>query len=428
MDRGGTPESPAWRVIDLFSGAGGMSFGFHAHDRFTILGAVDAEIGKPSTGFGALDCNTTYEANIGLRPESADLQVVDPADIASRFYRRAGYDRIDVLTACPPCTGFSRTIATNHVRDDPRNSLVARCASFVRQFRPRVFIMENARELLTGKFRVHFDRLQEQLDALGYDVEASTHVFTRFGLPQVRERALVIAAERPLQPRTLDALWERHRVHPEATTVRRAIGHLPALSAGATASSDPAHTSTHSDGITLRRLKATPRDGGSWVDWVRHEDAASLLIPAMKRSIQAGTLNHFCDVYGRMAWDRPAPTVKRECSHIGNGRYAHPEQDRLCSVREMAILQGFPSTFSFKGKSRKNMYRAIGDAVPPLISFQLAHLAAWILSGERPDLSKAILPNCHIIENDLVESTAPRDRQLRLFNAPTAYCSTAPPE
>src|SRR6266536_2840188 len=94
-----------WTVVDLFSGAGGASYGFHAHERFRIVGAADAEIGKPSTGPGAIDCNATYLANIGVTPVSADLEAIDPAELV----RLLGLDGgIDVLIACPPCTGFSR--------------------------------------------------------------------------------------------------------------------------------------------------------------------------------------------------------------------------------------------------------------------------------------------------------------------------------
>ncbi len=400
------PPTP-WTVIDLFSGAGGMSYGFHSHSRFKLVGAADAEIGKPSTGFGALDCNGTYEANIGIKPVAVDLGEVDPDDLFQRFAPGLRDGRVDVLSACPPCTGFSRTNHENHLRDDPRNSLVARTALFVRRFRPRVLVMENARELIMGKFLHHIEALTEALDELGYEVSTATHFLTAFGLPQFRERAVVVAVERPLVLRTLEDLWEGHEVKDGALTVRRAIGHLRPLVAGEACSDDPNHTCTHSDGLQLRRLIATPEDGGSWIDWARHPDADELLIPSMKRSIEAGTTNHFCDVYGRMAWDKPAPTIKRECSHIGNGRYAHPSQHRLCSVREMAILQGFPARFRFLGKSRKNLYRAIGDAVPPLVSYQLAHVAEWTLTGERPALRDVVLPDTHLRADDIVIKRAP---------------------
>ena len=93
-------------------------------------------------------------------------------------------------------------------------------------------------------------------------------------------------------------------------------------------------------------------------------------------------------------------TIKRECGHIGNGRYAHPEQDRLCTVREISILQGFPRDYRLTG-SLANMYRHLGDAVPPLISYQLAGLCQWILTGRRPQAADLILPGCHLSADDL---------------------------
>lgn len=121
----------------------------------------------------------------------------------------------------------------------------------------------------------------------------------------------------------------------------------------------------------------------------------------MKKNVDAGTPNHFCDVYGRMWWDKPAPTIKRECCHIGNGRYAHPDQDRLCTVREMAILQGFPTDYRFISRSRKNMYRNIGDAVPPLVSYQIAHVCQWILTGTRPMMGDIVLPKTSLCSGDI---------------------------
>lgn len=111
-------------------------------------------------------------------------------------------------------------------------------------------------------------------------------------------------------------------------------------------------------GHSLARMQAIPRDGGSWTDLT--EDQAHLRIPSMNVE-KPGS---FPDVYGRLAWDRPAPTITRECSHPGNGRYSHPEQDRLLTVREMATLQGFPPDYHFEAPLSFR-YRQIGDAVPP---------------------------------------------------------------
>ena len=388
-----------WTVVDLFSGAGGASYGFHIHDRFQIVGAADAEIGKPSTGYGAIDCNATYYANIGVRPVLADLGIIKPPDLADMMGVSPG---IDVLIACPPCTGFTRTIAHNHIRDDPRNSLVARVTAYAAYLQPRVIFLENARELLRGRFSHHFEGLRSSLESLNYRVRGDVHVMTRFGLPQQRERAVVLAVRDGLDLPGLDDLWRDHTVDEKATHVRRAIWDLPPITSGKTHADDPVHTSTLSEGLTLQRIKAIPHNGGSWADLLDDVRTKQFLIPAMWRAVERGRLNQFCDVYGRMAWDRPAPTIKRECSHVGNGRYTHPEQDRLCTVREMAILQGFPRHYSFPMASRKNAYRNIGDAVPPLISYQVARLVEWMLTGRCPEERELILPDTHLLPGDIV--------------------------
>ena len=100
---------------------------------------------------------------------------------------------------------------------------------------------------------------------------------------------------------------------------------------------------------------------------ISEEEKHRLLIPSMFRA-RPGS---FPDVYGRLQWDAVAATITRECGHVGNGRYVHPEQDRLLSVREMSLLQGFPPTYFFEGPVSAK-YNQIGDAVPPSISRQVA--------------------------------------------------------
>lgn len=386
-------------VVDLFSGAGGMSYGFAAHPAFEIVGAVDVEVGKPSTGHGALQCNNTYEANIGLRPAELDLGRAEPDDVAAALGLA---EAPTVLLACPPCTGFSRTNAQNHLRDDPRNTLVGRVGLFAARWRPAVLLMENARELLTGRFSGHARALLDQLTGLGYRVSTGVHLLSRYGVPQQRERALVVATRGDCDHRTLGELWNGLRVEEKATHVRRSIWNLPEVASGETHDDDLNHTSTRLEGEALDRIRAIPKDGGSWADLLGDERTERYLIPSMWRSVVAGRLNRHCDAYGRMAWDRPAPTIKRECAHPGNGRYSHPEQDRLCTVREMAILQGFPRSYSFASRSRKNAYRNVGDAVPPIISHQLAWLAHWVLEGSRPSPEALLLPGTHLEPGDIV--------------------------
>jgi len=151
------------------------------------------------------------------------------------------------------------------------------------------------------------------------------------------------------------------------------------------------------------RLKRIPRDGGSWIDLLKHDDGFGYLIPSMVKNLETGRLGSYPDIYGRMWWDRPAPTIKRECSSPGNGRYCHPEQLRMASVRELAYLQGFPEDYEFYADSVSNMYRHIGDSVPPMISYQYATLIASILKNRPITVDEMLMPRTFAEKINIIE-------------------------
>lgn len=396
-------ETKRFAVIDLFSGAGGMSYGFHKHPAFKIIAAADAEMGKPSNGKGKLQCNKTYFQNIGLAPACLDLSVISPADLRAAL-GLCDEQHITVLSTCPPCTGFSRANPENHLRDDKRNSLVRRSAQFAVELSVDILVMENARELIRGNFKHHFEWFREYLENNGYNVFGKNYMLSKFGLPQIRERAIVVAAKKFFPLYNLDSLWNGWEPVDEALTVKRAFEMLSPESEGFDLYPE------FSSEKVRRRIAAIPKDGGSWMDLLTRADAEDLMTDAMKKIVSRGRLGSYPDVYGRMTWNKPAPTIKRECSHVGNGRYVHPDRDRLCSVREMAALQGFPNDFILNGAAVSNMYRHIGDAVPPLISYQIAHLVHWILTGEKPLIEDILLHGTNLKESDIVEK-----RQLEFF-------------
>ena len=385
-------------VVDLFSGAGGMSYGFKAHGAFEIVGAADAEIGKPTAGDGRLQCNATYQTNIGIEPKQLNLTEVLSSDIRDRLSLT---DRkVNVLSVCPPCTGFSRTNPQNHLRDDARNGLVSKAADFAVALDADVVVMENARELVRGNFLHHYRALRERLEDNGYNVFGRSYMLTRFGLPQVRERSIIIAAKEDLPLYTLESMWDGWGVKDAAKTVKRA------LSVASKARRADHRYPGFSSNEVRRRIEAVPHDGGSWMDLLEHPEAEKLLTGSMKRIANANKFGSYPDVYGRMAWNKPAPTIKRECAHIGNGRYAHPVEDRLCTVAEMAVLNGFPHHYRFTGSALSNAYRHIGDAVPPMISYQLAHLCRWILTNEQPGMQELVLSGTSLRSSDLIREAA----------------------
>lgn len=397
--------------VDLFSGAGGMSFGFKSHPAFTPIFAVDAQVGKPSSGYGSLGCNSTYEKNIGIKVREANLAEYSPQELLVDSGLKKG--QLDVLISCAPCTGFSRTLGKNHVDDDPRNNLVERTGLFVEHIMPKILMMENARELVMGRFSYHCENLKRHLKSLGYSFYADFHMLNEFGLPQIRERAIVIAVRDGGDIKTLEDLWDGFEVAKECVTVREAISDLPPIEAGTKHESDPLHISpSFSNPQSFERIRAIPHNGGSWSDLLTSKKGLSLLTPAMRRLAEKKDFGSHPDVYGRLWWDKPSVTIKRECAHVGNGRYSHPEQDRLCSVREMAILNGFTRDYNFNGTSMSNKYRQIGDAVPPIISYQLAHIAAWILTEEKPDIHDCVLENTSLSSSAIKPK---KEIQRRLF-------------
>ena len=393
-----TAQDEKISVVDLFSGAGGMSYGFKAHGAFDMIGAADAEIGKPTSGDGRLQCNTTYRNNIGIDPQQVNLADTVASDL--RDVLEIGERRVDVLSVCPPCTGFSRTNPQNHLRDDARNGLVSRAADFAIALDAGVVVMENARELIRGNFTHHYRAFRETLEDNGYNVFGRSYMLKRFGLPQIRERSIIIAVRNELPLYTLESMWDGWGVRQSAKTVRRA------LSVASQAKQADHRFPGFASETVKRRLGAIPRDGGSWVDLLEHPCADELLTGSMKRIAAAGKFGSYPDVYGRMAWDKPAPTIKRECAHIGNGRYAHPEKDRLLTIAEMALVNGFPHHYKFNGASLANIYRHIGDAVPPIISYQLAHLCRWILKNEQPGIQELVLSGTSLRSSDLVREAA----------------------
>lgn len=375
-----------------------MSYGFKAHGAFSMIGAADAEIGKPTSGNGRLQCNSTYKNNMGIDPKRVNLAEVVADDLRSVL--EIGDRKVDVLSVCPPCTGFSRTNPQNHLRDDVRNGLVSKAADFAVALDADVVVMENARELIRGNFLHHYRAFRERLEDLGYNVFGRSYMLNRFGLPQVRERSIIIAAKNELPLYTLESMWDGWGVKESAKTVRRAIG-----VASRAKRADHRFPGFGSETVK-KRLGAIPHDGGSWMDLLEHPDADDLLTGSMKRIAAAQKFGSYPDVYGRMAWDKPAPTIKRECAHIGNGRYAHPEKDRLLTVAEMALVNGFPHYYKFNGASLANIYRHIGDAVPPMISYQLAHLCRWILTNEQPGMQELVLSGTSLRSSDLVREAA----------------------
>jgi len=342
-------ENNPIQLIDFFSGAGGTSLGFVALNSvipaFKMLGGCD--INEVSA--------TTYSHNFGtpLIHEDITRLAFDEGELDA-FLKKIGYDsgKPTVMIGCAPCQGFSSHRKKHwNEEDDVRNSLIMAFAEIVKRVQPEVIIMENVPEFLSTRYWKYFSAAKKCYEENGYVVKETIYNAAAFGVPQERFRSIVIGMKKEF------ALPKGYLQPSEYRTVRDAIAHLPVVRAGVASPDDVMHKSASHKQSTVDVIKQVPHDGGN-----RPAGVGPKCLDKTKG---------FSDVYGRLFWDKPSITITHYARNPASGRYTHPEQDRGLTAREAAILQSFPNGFEFCGKS-DDIYRQIGEAVPPMLSSAIA--------------------------------------------------------
>ena len=336
---------PGWAVVDLFCGIGGLSYGLQCAGLRVVAG-LDADD----------TCKYAFEANTGARFVGASLEAVTAADIRTMFPEGARR----ILVGCAPCTPFSAYASGSKGRSD-KWSLVDLFLERILEIVPEIVSMENVTRLRSFENGSVFRRFVSGLRDAGYEVVVGSLNAADYGVPQYRRRLVVLASrEGPIALPT--PTHSRHR------TVRSAIGHLPRLRAGETDPSDPIHRSPKLSSINMRRIRAA-KPGRPWTEWEDPE----LVAQCHKRESGAS----FKNVYGRMEWDRPSPTLTTGCFSFGRGRFGHPQQDRAISLREAALLQSFPPNYLFAAPEASvtfaHLGRHIGNAVPVALAMAIGH-------------------------------------------------------
>ena len=214
--------------------------------------------------------------------------------------------------------------------------------------------MENVSGLADMKKYPIFKTFIDVLKTNDYHYKYEIVNVSEYGVPQNRRR-LVLLASRFGEIQLIKRTHKNKKV-----TVRDVIKQLNPIGDGEICKNDPLHRTRKLSQKNLKRIKATPHNGGNSRSW-----SEDLVLDCHKK--ESGK-TYRSTVYGRMCWDEPAPTMTTQCIGLGNGRFGHPEQDRAISLREAAIFQTFPKSYKFTNPKEKiiisDVVKFIGNAVP----------------------------------------------------------------
>jgi DNA (cytosine-5)-methyltransferase 1 len=321
-----------------------------------------------------------------------DLARVSPDELIRTIGMAPG--DLDCLVGGPPCQGFSKNVPAAQRRlADPRNRLILRFLDFVRALRPKTLLIENVAEMKNAYDETYSHEIHAVLDGMGYRTIAARLNAADYGVPQLRRRAFFFASRigQPTIPTATHAARAESDLvlglHPPHVTVWDAIGDLPRLASGAGVSpvayrvapqnlyqrlsrsrttSVEDHVARALTPVQLERVAhLTPGKGGGAESLPEH------LRPRMGYS----------GAYARLRQDEPARTITRWVFHPGSGRYYHPFDDRVITIREAARLQSFPDWFTFEGSYVKRADQ-VGEAVPPLLAAAFAREVRNLIAAE----------------------------------------------
>ncbi len=357
------------KVIDLFCGVGGLSYGFAHNDNFEIVAANEI---LPSMA-------KAYSLN---HPTTSvyveDIKDFNVKKIENDLHIKA--NEIDVIVGGPPCQAYS-TVGKRLI-DDPRGKLFQEYYRVLKEFNPRLFLFENVRGLLSVQGGELLETILSLFRSLGYRIQYRILNAADFGAPQIRERVVIIGSKLKndfyypevthYNPRETFNLFKKN-LKPYIT-LEEAISDLPFIKSGEESfeyASEPKnnfqrevrlnapkqlmdHNAPNNNARLVKMMELLP-DGGT------PEDLPEDLRPT------SGFKNTYC----RLWWERPAPTITRNLSTPSSSRCIHPKAPRSLTTREGARIQCFPDEYQFYG-SRSDRNLQIGNAVPTVLSINLA--------------------------------------------------------
>ncbi len=377
-------------VLDLFCGTGALSYGIEVHSsRFRTVGGIDADKAAASTA--ALN-------HPNAKIQYGKIESVSPVEMLAT----TGAEHIDLIVGGPPCQGFSSLRpGRGGSLDDPRNSLYKQYLKYVRELRPRIFLMENVVGILSAGDGALVTDMLKSFRRIGYSVDWRILNAANFGVPQKRERFFLVGTRKNLGDKVLPTfpvpqhwfkgkvigtrLRDNYIVNPDSglppVTVRDAISDLPSLRSGEAGASYETRPTT--DYQSARRRKALARltlheaasHNEKMLNVIRHAGASIHALP--KGMVGSG----YSSCYSRLAFDEPATTITVKFTSPASSKCIHPLDDRAITPREAARIQSFDDDFLFAG-SKTEIASQIGNAVPPLFGQVFAPVLEKMLDSQ----------------------------------------------
>jgi DNA (cytosine-5)-methyltransferase 1 len=369
------PPNGSRRVLDVFCGSGGLSYGFEQTGDFVTTFGIDLLADRVETFMG----NHAHATGLAGDVRETSLQDV---------HRMAG--ELDVVVGGPPCQGFSSIRPFRNLTEgDPRNSLGEHYVLALHQLQPNWFVFENVVGILTHEEGTRLYALLEGLRGAGYSVDWRVVNAAMFGVPQNRERVVIVGNRLGIE-----FLWPQptHRLdhksmagsRPEvirtlpifsvglddAVTLMDAIDDLPPVAAGEQVFDydKPPRTKYQElmrSGARKLSLHRATNHSQKMLEIIRHAGANISALP--KGMVSSG----FSSCYSRLDPDKPSTTLTVNFVHPASNRCIHPFQHRALTPREGARIQSFPDRFEFSGTSAQ-IVKQIGNAVPPLLGQRIA--------------------------------------------------------
>lgn len=362
--------------IEGFCGAGGMSLGLKQAG-FDIKLAFDINE----------DAVKTYNNNLGEHC----LQL-DASAISGKFLlEKAGIkSRLDLFSGGPPCQGFSKQRKGAHLLNDERNKLVLEYSRLVNELNPRAFLFENVEIFGQKRGRDLIDEIKEKL--FKYNIFTFFICSSDFGVAQKRGRFIMIGIDK-----SENSGYPKLEITDRELTIKDVIGNLPPPPEDYTEHDEiPNHIKCKITKLNEERFSHVP-PGGGWKD-IPHN-----LRLKCHQNVDTNS-GGWPDVYGRLEWDKQCPTITAGFDSFTRGRYGHPSQNRAITLREGAMLQGFPIDYRFYGK-RDAIRLQIGNAVPPPVAKAAGTAIIKCLNNQSPENSSYQSP----IENA-------NEEQIELFS------------